>query len=457
MVAAVSPENHSGNLWDSESGTSMATPHITGIAALLIAKHPDWSPMEVKSAMMTTANPIDNKGNPIQAQGTGVATQFDMGAGQVNPSPAFDPGLVYNSGIIDWLKYSCGRGVNIGFSDGTTSCGRFGAIPPNQLNYPSIAAGALPGTQTIMRTVTDVDSPPSPGNSADHYTVQVTNPAGYNVTVSPTQFDIKPGQSVSYTVTITRTTAPLGVYRFGQLVWTDGTGKGHGHSVRSPISIQGVALSAPSAVSGTGATGSTTVPLTAGYDGTLNTTVQGLAKSTVTSIPLVQNSAHGFDTNNPATSDATGRVDTVIPAGTTVARFSTFAEDYPPGTDVDIFVYRQTSTGLLLRGSSSGSTASETVTINGPLVGATYVMFINVFDAGGNGNPLTVKPNVFLVPSTDSGNLTVTPASQSVTLGHSADVTLNWSGLASGRWLGILNYNDGTNAIGSTTVSITSP
>jgi hypothetical protein len=44
-----------------------------------------------------------------------------------------------------------------------------------------------------------------------------------------------------------------------------------------------------------------------------------------------------------------------------------------------------------------------------------------------------------------------------VTLGNSADVTLNWSGLASGRWLGILNYSDGTTAIGSTFVSITSP
>lgn len=265
------------------------------------------------------------------------------------------------------------------------------------------------------------------------------------------------GQSVTYTITLTRTTAPLNAYRFGQLVWTDGSGKGHGHSVRSPISIQGVALSAPSAVSGTGGTGSTNVPLTAGYTGTLNTTVQGLAQSTVTSIPLVQNSAHPFDTNNPATSDATGRVDTVIPAGTTVARFSTFADDYPAGTDVDIFVYRVSGSSLILRGTSAGSTASETVTIRGPLVGATYVMFVNVFDAGGNGNPLTVKPNVFLVPGSDSGNLTVTPASQSVTLGNPANLTLNWSGLASGRWLGLLNYDDGTTGIGSTFVSITSP
>ncbi len=66
-------------------------------------------------------------------------------------------------------------------------------------------------------------------------------------------------------------------------------------------------------------------------------------------------------------------------------------------------------------------------------------------------------PNVFLVPNTDAGNLTATPTSQSVTLGNPASVTLNWSGLASGRWLGIVNYNDGTNAIGSTLVSVDNP
>ena len=63
-------------------------------------------------------------------------------------------------------------------------------------------------------------------------------------------------------------------------------------------------------------------------------------------------------------------------------------------------------------------------------------------------------PNVFLVPNSNAGNLTATPASQSVTLGNSANVTLNWSGLASGRWLGMLNYDDGTNTIGRTLVSV---
>lgn len=442
MVAAVSPENHAGNLWDSESGTSMATPHIAGIAALLIAKHPDWSPMEVKSALMTTASTTDNKGNPIQTQGGGNATPFDMGSGQVTPAPAFDPGLVYNSGIVDWLEYSCGVGVHL-TSGGTDVCTVLPAIKANQLNYPSIAAGSLPGTQTITRTVTDVDTQ---GNAPDHYTVQVTSPAGYDVSVNPAQFTIRPGQSVSYTVTVTRTTAPLGAYRFGQLAWTDGH-----HSVRSPISIQGVALSAPASVSGAAATGSTVVPLTAGYTGTLATTVTGLAKSTVT--PETLDDAVPFNSGTPAASSSTERVDVTIPAGTALARFATYADDYPAGTDVDVFVYLNSGGVLSLVGQSAGGTATETVTFRNPPAGANLVMFVNAFDTG-SAATINAQPNVYLVPNSDAGNLTATPASQPVTLGHSADVTLNWSDLATGRWLGMLTFNDGTSTIGRTIVAV---
>src|SRR5205823_1579793 len=117
VVAAVSPQNHAGNLWDVESGTSMSTPHIAGVAALLMSKHPDWDPMEIKSALMTTANPFDNAGNPIQ-RGGADATPFDMGSGEVTPAGAFDPGLVYDSGIVDWVQYSCGVGVHL-FSGNT--------------------------------------------------------------------------------------------------------------------------------------------------------------------------------------------------------------------------------------------------------------------------------------------------------------------------------------------------
>jgi subtilisin family serine protease len=47
-----------GGGWSTSSGSSMAGPHVAGIAALLVQRHPEWTPAQVKAAIVGTARPL---------------------------------------------------------------------------------------------------------------------------------------------------------------------------------------------------------------------------------------------------------------------------------------------------------------------------------------------------------------------------------------------------------------
>jgi subtilisin family serine protease len=87
------------------SGTSMAAPHVAGLAALIKQKFPNFSPAAIGSSLSTTASLNDNSGKPIMAQRTypspdlnkSPATPFDMGSGFVNATAALNPGLLFDS------------------------------------------------------------------------------------------------------------------------------------------------------------------------------------------------------------------------------------------------------------------------------------------------------------------------------------------------------------------------
>jgi len=96
-------QTHTGDSFALLSGTSMSTPHVAGIAALIKQHNPLWTPSMIASAISTTSSKYDNLGEPIMAEGLEVnslfpATPFEYGSGFVNPNRAVDPGLVLSSG-----------------------------------------------------------------------------------------------------------------------------------------------------------------------------------------------------------------------------------------------------------------------------------------------------------------------------------------------------------------------
>jgi len=86
-------------------GTSMSAPHVSGAAALLRQLYPRWTPAQIKSALMTTA---DYPNNLL----TSCGTQGPMcyGAGRINLAKAGDPGLTFNSPSLSFGVRMAGSG-----------------------------------------------------------------------------------------------------------------------------------------------------------------------------------------------------------------------------------------------------------------------------------------------------------------------------------------------------------
>jgi subtilisin family serine protease len=70
------------------TGTSMASPHVAGAAALIVAAHPEWSPAQVESALIGTA-----LSGSVRTENLSAATPLGAGAGRVQPASAARAGL----------------------------------------------------------------------------------------------------------------------------------------------------------------------------------------------------------------------------------------------------------------------------------------------------------------------------------------------------------------------------
>jgi subtilisin family serine protease len=427
ILAAVAPPGNAGKDFDIYSGTSMSSPHVAGLGALLTEAHRDWSPAAMRSALATTADAVSRPG---------LNAPFATGSGQVRPNLAVDPGLVYDAGFADYLSFLKGQGL-IGNA--------VPAIDASDLNLPSLSVGDLAGTQTLKRTVTNV------GGSSATYTAAVAAPTGFTVSVNPSSLLLAPGGKQSFEVTVTRTDGPLNTYRFGSLTWSDGT-----HTVRSPIVVRPVAIAAPAEVSGTGAAGSISFAIKTGYVGSLAYAKRGLVAATPFSGTVPDDPTSNFDTANPTANQGIVTHDIAVPAGSALLRISMFDPDTDGEDDIDLYLYRvNADASLTLVGASGSGTSAEQIQITPPAAGATYRLFVHGWETDGPDANYTLF--AWTLGTTDAGNMTVTgPATAGV--GTTGTVTVSWSGLAAAtRYLGQIRYSDGVTTHAATFVRVDVP
>lgn len=174
-----------GELFGVLYGTSMAAPHVAGAAVLQRALHPSWTPGQIRSSLMTTAQ---RDGLQSFTDGLAPATPFDVGAGRLDMRHLSDPGLTFDE-----------------------TPARFAALVSDpagapQLNLPSLNLPVMAGTAAVTRRVTSVST------ARETWTVSVDQPVQGSVTVSPSTFALAPGATQELRIQVQGVGADAGQY-----------------------------------------------------------------------------------------------------------------------------------------------------------------------------------------------------------------------------------------------------
>ncbi len=424
ILAAVSPDGYFGRDYDLISGTSMSSPHMAGLSAVLKSAHPTWTPAMLKSAMMTTAYDVDD------------ANAFDVGSGHVDINRAIRPDLVYDAGVNDYIGFLCGTG------DITEPALCTRPIDPSNLNQPNIAIGELAGSQTVTRTVKNVT-----GKTA-RFRVSVQEPVGVDIIVKPTTFTLGKKAKQTYTVTFTANDdAAFDEYAFGQLTWSR-TG---GRKVNSDLVVKPVELAAPDEVNGEGPSGSGQFNITFGYTGPYRADAHGLNPATQQEGTVADDPDNDINTSLVPPFQGVTFHDVVVPAGTLHTRVSLFDEYTDGNDDLDLYLFDEA--GNFAGGSGSG-TSAEQIDVMNPEPG-TYTAVVHGWQTDGPiANYTLFDWSVPADHTIDPNTLVIDSAPAAAVVGRTATIRYSWSGLANNKYLGAVSHNRGANLIDATLVSV---
>ncbi|WP_454729938.1 S8 family serine peptidase [Cellulosimicrobium protaetiae] len=159
-----------------KSGTSMATPHVAGIAALVKQAHPGWAPAEVKASVMNTAT-------------------HDVFTGPSGTGTAYGPERV-GSGRVDAVDAVANTTLAYASQDSDQVSVAFGVVPVGK------------DTVTVRKTVTVQNTGDAPKTYATSF-AQSSTAGGATVSVAPASVTVPAGQRTVVTVTLTADPATL--------------------------------------------------------------------------------------------------------------------------------------------------------------------------------------------------------------------------------------------------------
>ncbi|KAK0592959.1 hypothetical protein LWI29_028260 [Acer saccharum] len=136
-----------------------------------------------------------------------IEQEFAYGSGHLNPGKAINPGLVYDAGEIDYVKFLCGQGYSTKnlrkITGDNFSCSKANNGSVWDLNLPSFTLSKNPGISTAItrifhRRVTNVGSPGS-----IYKAIIVKNQPGIEIQVIPRALSFRLYHRVNLILSIT--------------------------------------------------------------------------------------------------------------------------------------------------------------------------------------------------------------------------------------------------------------
>lgn len=391
--------------WGMMSGTSMSSPHAAGAAALLLALHPDWSPAEIQSALMTAADPT-----VLKEDGLTAADPFDTGTGRINVSAAASAGFILDETHSGYIAADPALGGD-----------------PKSLNIPSLGSDNFVQSTTWYRTVT--------ATTNTSWTAAVTNPPGVALAVSPAAFSLTAGQTQQLAVTANAAGAAVDTWLFGAVTLTPASGDTA--AARLPVAIKRTVSNLPQAVrydkvsQRADAILNDLEVLPAITELTINT--HGLTAPAMHTADLYQDPtpADPFDgnwaTDDPANKDGLWVQLVAVPAGSKRLVTEIVQSDSP---DMDMYLYRLTGSAWEWHCTSAGDGSSEYCSVADPPAGDYYVWIHNYAARDPSGaTPDNVQLAAAVVSGASAGNLSVSLAGggSAVPAGQPFDLMLSWN------------------------------